>query len=166
VDSAKSSKLKEGDLVRVNRLGPDGLPESAGIYPSLEQARAVGRAFAEQTGTKRPPSNRRAHPGRPQHAGEDPADRVPAACDPGEPGRDRAQVAGLAARRSAAIPAGAVRGTSPKSVVYAACLIRRVTATKHHEYEVDYYVLLNPSSTGLGSRVFFSNRGDCDGNRS
>jgi hypothetical protein len=56
VDSAKSSKPKVGDLVRVNRLGPDGLPESSGIYPSLEEARAVGRAFAEQTRTKRPPS--------------------------------------------------------------------------------------------------------------
>jgi hypothetical protein len=56
VDSAKSSKLKEGDFARVNRLGPEGLPESSGIYPSLEEARAVGRAFAEQTRTKRPPS--------------------------------------------------------------------------------------------------------------
>jgi hypothetical protein len=56
VDSAKSSKLKEGDLVRVNYLHPIGRPDCVSIYPALEQARAARRASADEVETKRVPS--------------------------------------------------------------------------------------------------------------
>jgi hypothetical protein len=53
VDSAKSSKLKEGDLVRVNVMDSGRHPAFVMIYPSLEQARAAVLALPKLIREKR-----------------------------------------------------------------------------------------------------------------